>query len=67
MTDGKTTKWKKDGKTNTGHLIFSYTVYLDTVYMYTKFEEAGITRIVRESDYSPASQLFLQGEKNNDR
>ena len=25
------------------------------------------TRIVRESDYSPASQLFLQGEKNNDR
>ena len=22
-----------------------------------------ITRIVRESDYSPASQLFLQGEK----
>ena len=21
------------------------------------------TRIVRESDYSPASQLFLQGEK----
>ena len=27
-----------------------------------------LTRIVRESDYSPASQLFLQGEKkNNDR
>ena len=23
----------------------------------------GETRIVRESDYSPASQLFLQGEK----
>ena len=24
---------------------------------------AAATRIVRESDYSPASQLFLQGEK----
>ena len=35
---------KKDGKTNTGHLIFSHTVHLDTVYMYTKFEEAGINR-----------------------
>ena len=29
--------------------------------------ETKETRIVRESDYSPASQLFLQGEKNNDR
>ena len=26
-------------------------------------ELSKITRIVRESDYSPASQLFLQGEK----
>ena len=45
MTDsGKTTKWKKNGKINTGILIFSYTIHLDTVYMYTKFEEAGINR-----------------------
>ena len=44
VTDGKTTKEKKDGKTNTGHLIFSYTIHLDTVHMYTKFEEAGINR-----------------------
>ena len=29
--------------------------------------DTNSTRIVRESDYSPASQLFLQGEKNNDR
>ena len=35
---------KKNGKTNTGHLIFSYTIHLDTVYMYTKFGEASINR-----------------------
>ena len=44
VTDGKTTMWKKNGKTNTGHLIFYYTIHLDTVYMYIKFEEAGINR-----------------------
>ena len=31
VTDGKTKKWKKNGKTNTGHLIFSYTMHFDTV------------------------------------
>ena len=40
----KTTKWKKKGKTNTGHLIFSHTIHLDAVLMYTKFEVAGINR-----------------------
>ena len=35
---------KKNGKTKAGHLIFSYTIHLDIVYMYTKFEEAGINR-----------------------
>ena len=33
VTDGKATKWKKNEKkkpTNTGHLIFSYTIHLDT-------------------------------------
>ena len=40
----KTTKWKKNGKTNTSHLIFSYTIHLDTILMYTKFEEPGINR-----------------------
>ena len=44
VTDGKTTKWKKNVKTNTGHLIFSYTIHMDTVEMYTKFEEAGSNR-----------------------
>ena len=35
---------KRMEKQNTGHLIFYYTIHLDTVYMYIKFEEAGINR-----------------------
>ena len=37
-------KVEKEWKTNTGPLIFSFTMHLDTVLMYTKFEEAGINR-----------------------
>ena len=44
VTDGKTTKWKKNGKTNSGHLIFSYTIHLGIVEMYTNFKHAGINR-----------------------
>ena len=46
-------------------MIFKIKIFYSSLYDVQYYTEQ--TRIVRESDYSPASQLFLQGEKNNDR
>ena len=52
MTDGKTTKWKKNGKTNTVNLIFSYTIHFDTVYTVYIREYAEQTVTERTDVYS---------------
>ena len=44
VRDGKIEKFEKEGKINISNLIFSITIYLATLKMYTKFGGPGSNR-----------------------